>query len=469
VTTNQDAFTRLTVAAAQARHKETPPERADAALTVLNGGLPALPEGIEAMFATAYVQVPCAAISQQGRIAFLGIARDGRKQIVRIDPGTLGQRVVWEGATEDRVEHLHFPKGSDDEACVITSKDGSVCVQWGIWRIAVPVPQGDMLVGVSFWGTLSFRKCLVTYKGKQGQYLVRYDEGVHEAHTSKIATTEYDFTAGEIKILGHVGKRLAVLVRTDDLRSCKVLLLTSSGKHYWQSDWYDSISLDSLRIQGDDLSFVGWVQHGPTQNAAFLDGPSGRQELGTYKHQKLYRLPSGQMLVLVSNPVLNEKARVVQPLRIGDPVSGKRVDLWKMREVHGLGETSGLTLFSGYRSGDDYSAGYAYLGFVPKLEGGGWARESYTVIPGGHRLLGLKDSQTVVVSRRQQGEVRELAFIAIETVLEQMSLATGFIDPRLVSRTAPAYVPDDQLKQTTRGLMAWKFVSGTFYVIRYEL
>ncbi len=458
VKTTEDAFTRLTVAAAQARHSEIPKDRADAALTTLLGGLPPLPSGIEAMFATEYVGVPMSVISRGGRIASLGIRHDGSKHVVIIDADTRGMRVVEECSSTEHVDHPCFPEGSEEVAYVVSGKDGLRIIRWGDWSLSVP---GDIgTISSIFFHEYVRKNCFVVHEDNGEYELVRFDE-------SSQVPVGYDVRSPDLMVIGHF-YGITVAQASVSERS-KVVLLDYDGLVTWQSEPYDVIVEDSLMIRDGELSFVGWQAYGNGRcGVAHLVGASGVVKLGNCHKHWIHPLPSGQVLLETQQQSVSFERGAVKNkcFKLSDPLTGHTLTLRWTTDVHALVETDSLlALFTRDTNAPD---GFIdHIHFIKKNEDGGWEnRDSYTFIQGASSLLTNWDGKTLVIECESKGH-RQLVALNWQKAEPWKGVLSGYLNMGRFCTSAPLYTPVECLAQTERGLMTWKFVNGTFYVIRY--
>ncbi|NQV88737.1 MAG: hypothetical protein HQ488_00235 [Parcubacteria group bacterium] len=474
VKTREDAFTRLTVAAAQARHSDIPKERANAALTTLMGGLPPLPAGVEAMIATQYVEVPVAVISQGGSIAFLGIKRSGSKYVVRIDGGTFEMRVVDRYKEWEHIGHVHFPEGSEDVAYTTVLGGGRAFVIWGDWLAPILRGIGGECVGIYCFDRAPHRKCLVTYQHGTFQKMVLYTEGVCIGDNSELDPVHFNCADTKLTVMGMFDNKIAVAMKSAS-KTHRISQFHMEGTLACPSLAYDAIVKDSLMIRDGELSFVGWNDQSSEEEVgvtgeAFLVRSDSQVSLGpVYQVGQIHCLDSGRVLVETYMRRIKPGGKTVPSvghLMLSDPLTGHTLTLRRTINVRRILETdSHLVMFVTDDGSEDGHIKRLY--FIKKSVDGGWEdRESYTVISGACALLDSGNKKTFTIERGHGGQ-RQLVALDWERAAPMNEVMSGSLNVHRYCSSAPLYTPSDCLVQTDRGLMSWKFVNGTFYVIRY--
>ena len=271
----KDAFTELGHAALNARHNNTPPERAEAARLTLIGGLPPLPPHVALMTETPWDKVAMVAISPDGKIAVLGIEPNGNKEVVEwtVIDRRWTCRVITSTDGDYRVDHLHYPEGSEDVAFTVTAPDGKTRVYWGDWKI--DASNSAKVMEVYFFKRVltvpghDMKCCAVVSDNSSYQFIDIYP--LHESRLGNIAHA--------YKVLDYLEEKgfLVVCEGSKSGQSRLVLMDVRRREINWESDWYDRILEDSVMERDGEFSFVAFVpEHPPMKEVLFVTPSSER-------------------------------------------------------------------------------------------------------------------------------------------------------------------------------------------------
>ncbi|MBT5807825.1 hypothetical protein HOI18_00955, partial [Candidatus Uhrbacteria bacterium] len=326
-----DAYDQLNLRAIRARHDGTPLSRVDAARMTLLGMFAPPPEGVRAGFKTEFNEIAGVAISEEGKVAFVGLTSGcgkAEKVVVVYDPADGSRTRVFSQKCHcltEGVELLHFPEGSEVPAFVAVAQvaktgsgesekvEFSRTVHWGDWFFRVKEHNYHLLVSqIRCFMSDCKARCLVVTESDDILHVV----AVHKLHLFTEAadvprdTWGYEFAASEavdrvtiVRLLNDVA-----VIKLHSVRGERIVLHDLEfGDRYWGGNLSTHV-LDASLMETDcgvifltyyEKSMVGGVSRGSVSFSGQGDREYYEDSIAL---KDVYCCPGGNTYIVRSAP-----------------------------------------------------------------------------------------------------------------------------------------------------------------------
>lgn len=456
-----DAFDLLIMEAHKGRHA-LPNEQFDSARKTLLGQLIPLGSHVVHAFKLRGSHVYDVAISEHGKVAIVygfqgdaktlavwdGIDEDGFPRGVRIIKRWTS-RVVY-------IEHLHFPKGSEEPAYVVTDESAERAVV----TVCLPGYHHDYVCETNHVASLLFH-----FDTRPIPLITTAFDTVMWGPFKHWRDAEWNYDGVAIEVIG--GAPQAVVVEY------RVL----SGEHYvdakvevtdtWTSERYKMIQGNSFAMRRippsvewwagaprePQPSFIAWIDRTEESRGGWhLVFPQGTVELWDDPRVKAMCLADGRILYLDEIPGDPIRVAFHEPLTNWESDGRCTTPVLQVAAVESTWSDRLAVLATNHAWGEQ-------VGPVPQLrfyDHQGDGDDAPVDLPGAKHMM-------VVGGHILTDPVRNGLRVLHWEHFDKIHKATEDGD-------IPLYGPMDRLVPVSGGyLMTWVFVNGTFYVIRYAL
>ena len=490
-----DAYDQLNLRAIRARHDGTPLSRVDAARMTLLGMFAPPPEGVRAGFKTEFNEIAGVAISEEGKVAFVGLTSGcgkAEKVVVVYDPADGSRTRVFSQKCHcltEGVELLHFPEGSEVPAFVAVAQvaktgsgesekvEFSRTVHWGDWFFRVKEHNYHLLVSqIRCFMSDCKARCLVVTESDDILHVV----AVHKLHLFTEAadvprdTWGYEFAASEavdrvtiVRLLNDVA-----VIKLHSVRGERIVLHDLEfGDRYWGGNLSTHV-LDASLMETDcgvifltyyEKSMVGGVSRGSVSFSGQGDREYYEDSIAL---KDVYCCPGGNTYIVRSAPeggLVNSLKPVPSTLSLyvfGD--ADHELTLRGVREVYELIEIPGGVAF--VASWHGYQG--RFVGFALRNTDGTWAPNIIRK-PSFHNACNLFYWHNGLTFEVGSGATLLLCRMTWEGMKSGWIFTEERVLEGVATKTTPLHVPFGRLVPTKQGAAATHFAGGYFTDICY--